>query len=251
MPGLFRPYSLLLLAQLASCLDVQMALTPSAPAPFISQSFVSLSIEQDLWTDWVGTTSRNQFFFNTLNNLLQLTGMPPQIRIGGNSEDRTNFSNVSTLSCGAQILNNYSCQFSEAIFPPVTATVPYPEATNITVGDSYYATAQFLPPSMDFLKSLSLSLSLSLTQLHFSIDTDTRVIWGLNLGQNNITAAFFEAQSLIKAFASSPFKNAGIVLEAIEIGNEADLYSENGMRPSTFTSKEYVTECVLDDLVVS
>lgn len=37
-------------------------------------------------------------------------------------------------------------QFSEAIFPPATAVVPYPEAINITVGDGYYETAQFLPP---------------------------------------------------------------------------------------------------------
>jgi hypothetical protein len=81
------------------------------------------------------------------------------------------------------------------------------------------------------------------------IDTDTHVIWGLNLGQNNLSAAFLEAQALTKAFASPPIKNAGIVLDAIEIGNEADLYSNNGLRPKTFTSAQYVTECVINDLV--
>jgi len=83
-----------------------------------------------------------------------------------------------------------------------------------------------------------------LTCVHILIVTDTHVIWGLNLGQNNLTAAFLEAQSLVKAFASPPIKDAGIVLEAIEIGNEADLYSNNGARPRTFTSTQYVTECV-------
>ena len=42
---------------------------------------------------------------------------------------------------------NRSFQFSEIKFPAVSATVPYPEATNITVGDAYYEAAKFLPPS--------------------------------------------------------------------------------------------------------
>ena len=112
MPGFSLPYhsstlllpyhilSLLLLGQLASSLDIPIPLTAPADAFSISQSFVSLSIEADRWTDWVGTTSRNDFFFNTLDNLQKLTGMPPQIRIGGNSEDHMNFrDNVQVLCC--------------------------------------------------------------------------------------------------------------------------------------------------------
>jgi hypothetical protein len=70
------------------------------------------------------------------------------------------------------------------------------------------------------------------------------VIWGLNLGQNNLTAAFLEAKSLVEAFASPAVKNAGITLDAIEIGNEADLYMNNGAKPKTYTSTQYVKECV-------
>jgi hypothetical protein len=206
MSGVLLLYhTLLLLGQLASCLDVPIPLTAPAAAFSLSRSFVSLSIEADRWTDWVGTTSRNDFFFNTLDNLQQLTGIPPQIRIGGNSEDHTNIGD--------------NVQFSETIFPAVTATVPYPEATNITVGDEYYGAAKFLPKN-------------------------THVIWGLNLGQNNLSAAFLEAKALVNAFNSSPIKDACIVLEAIEIGNEADLYSHNGARPKNFTSTEYVAEWI-------
>jgi hypothetical protein len=101
MPGFLLPYhalSFLLLGQLASCLDVPVLLTPPATASSASQSLLSLSIEQDRWMDWVGTTSRNDFFFNTLDNLQQLTGLPPRIRIGANSEDHTNFGdNVQVL----------------------------------------------------------------------------------------------------------------------------------------------------------
>jgi len=208
MLGFSLPYHtllLLLLGHLASCLDIPILLTAPAAAVSVSQSFVSLSIEQDRWTDWVGTTSRNDFFFNTLDNLQQLTGIPPQIRIGGNSEDHTNFGD--------------NVQFSETIFPAVTANVPYPEATNITVGDAFYGAAKFLPQN-------------------------THVTWGLNLGQNNLSAAFLEVEALVNAFKSSSIKDAGIVLEAIEIGNEADLYPNNGARPKNFTSTEYVAEWI-------
>lgn len=58
----------------------------------------------DRWTDWVGTTSRNQFFYNTLDNLKQLTGAPPFIRIGANSEDHTNFRQDTNVSDRALFL---------------------------------------------------------------------------------------------------------------------------------------------------
>jgi hypothetical protein len=88
--SLYRVITVLLIGQLASCLDVSISSVPSTAVP-VSQSLLSFSIEQDRWTDWVGTTKRNDFFFNTLDNLNQLTGIPPQIRIGANSEDHTNF----------------------------------------------------------------------------------------------------------------------------------------------------------------
>ena len=64
-----------------------------------------------------------------------------------------------------------------------------------------------------------------------------------------MSAAFLEAKALVKAFKSSSIKDAGIVLEAIEIGNEADLYPHNGARPKDYTSTKYVTKCVLISLL--
>lgn len=98
--------------------------------------------------------------------------------------------------------------------------MPYPEASNITVGARFYSLASHLP-------------------------SGTNVIWGVNLGADNITAAFLEARAIKNAFASSEMKSAGVKLEAVEIGNEADLYGGNGHRnPSTWTIQEYVKECV-------
>lgn len=73
-------------------ITVTVPLTAPALAPLLSRSLVSFSIEQDRWSDWVGQGAGNPFFFNTLNNLKQLTGEPARIRIGANSEDRTNFN---------------------------------------------------------------------------------------------------------------------------------------------------------------
>lgn len=71
------------------------------------------------------------------------------------------------------------------------------------------------------------------------------MIWGVNFGQNNVTAAFLEAQSIKNAFQSAEVKSAGVTLEFVEIGNEPDLYSNNGARSaSTWTIQEYVKECV-------
>lgn len=73
----------------------------------------------------------------------------------------------------------------------------------------------------------------------------THVIWGINFGQNNLTAAVLEAQAIHNAFQTPAVKNAGVTLDFIEIGNEADLYSSNGARvAATWTVAEYVKEYV-------
>jgi len=190
-------------ATLVSAVDVTISLSAPAGAPTLPPSLVSLSIEQDRWTQWAGNTSRNDFLFNVLNNIVGFTQNPPHIRIGADSEDHTNF--------------NPNIPFSQAVFPPPTTTVPYPEATKIVAGDGFYEAAQFLPPK-------------------------THVTWGVNLGGDNLTAAFLESESIMKAFSSSVMKSANVQLDAIEIGNEADLYSNNGLRASSYNITQYVKE---------
>jgi hypothetical protein len=76
------------------------------------------------------------------------------------------------------------------------------------------------------------------------IVSETQIIWGVNFGQNNLTAAFLEARAIANAFTSTAFRDAKITLEAIEIGNEADLYTSNGARNSSFNVQQYVTQYV-------
>lgn len=68
----------------------------SIPAPNgsiqIPRNLIGFSLEQDRWVDWAGLDERNQFFFNVLDNMKAISGEPPIIRIGANSEDHTNFN---------------------------------------------------------------------------------------------------------------------------------------------------------------
>ncbi|KAI9450139.1 hypothetical protein BJY52DRAFT_1155314 [Lactarius psammicola] len=204
-----RAQLLLLLVLNWTCLSSAQAVTVTIPltappsAQALSRSLVSFSLEQDRWVDWIGRGTRNPFFFNTLDNLKKLAGEPARIRIGGNSEDHTNF--------------DPSVQFSDSEFPKISTTVPYPEATENIVGDNFYHLASLLPPG-------------------------TRVTWGVNFGQLNVTAASLEATAIANAFASQPFKDSDVTLEAIEIGNEADLYIKNGARNSSFNVQKYVSQ---------
>lgn len=81
-----------------SARDATSATVPfSAPASAatLAHSLVSISIEGDRWPDWAGSTSaRNQFFYNVLTNLGKLTGRMPNVRVGANSEDKTQFNSA-------------------------------------------------------------------------------------------------------------------------------------------------------------
>ena len=45
-------------------------------------------------------------------------------------------------------------------------------------------------------------------------------------------------------------KSAHVTLQAIEIGNEADLYKNNGLRSSSYSISDYVPQCVLETTVL-
>lgn len=110
--SLFLSLSYLLVSTVSTAVEVSLPLSAPSNAPELSASLLSFSIEGDRWTDWSGTTSKNQFLYNALDNLKSLTGTPPSIRIGADSEDHTNFNPnvevkvlVDNLSIYTYILN--------------------------------------------------------------------------------------------------------------------------------------------------
>lgn len=77
---------------LQSSATVNISISPPSGSIQVAPNLIGFSLEQDRWTDWAGLDNRNQFFFNVLDNLRALSGEPPMIRIGANSEDHTNFN---------------------------------------------------------------------------------------------------------------------------------------------------------------
>ncbi|KZT74569.1 glycoside hydrolase family 79 protein [Daedalea quercina L-15889] len=187
-------------------------LAPSKSLPLAS-TLLSFSIEQDRWPDWSGIDERNEFTYSALMTYANLTGQPPKIRVGADSEDRTVWSPTVTIN--------------EDVFPAPNAETPYPVATNITVGDEYYVLSKWLP-------------------------SGTHMVWGVNLGLNNATNAVNMAKAIVNAFASPDVIESGVILERIEVGNEADQYGLNGLRPEgNWTVEDYVPdwESIADPVV--
>ncbi|KAJ7216001.1 glycoside hydrolase family 79 protein [Mycena pura] len=195
--------------------SVSIPITAGSAAA-VTGNLLSLSIEQDRWLDWSGNATQNTFFFNCLDNIVQITGLAPLIRIGANSEDHTNFDpNVTGV---------------QDQFPPPTTTVPYPEATSIVAGPGFY----------QVIRLVDVQFALWL----IPVFSGTGVTWGVNFGGANLTAVFLETQAIVKAFASSAFTQKGITLDNLELGNEADLYSGNGLRASTYNVQQYTPQWI-------
>ena len=57
------------------------------------------------------------------------------------------------------------------------------------------------------------------------------MIWGINFGFNNGRNAVVQAKAIVATFApGGATRSAGVSLDAIEVGNEADLYKYDGPR---------------------
>jgi hypothetical protein len=111
-----------------------------------------------------------------------------------------------------------------ATFPPPSANVPYPEASEVRIGQDWYAlSSNFLPGT------------------HFT--------WGLNLRSLNRTETLAQASLLGDTFqgarAASLRNITDVTLELVEVGNEPDLYSNTAVpgvveyttwTPSTYSS---------------
>ncbi len=188
-----------------SAVNISVPISSSSDSQPLARTLVSFSIEADRWPDWSGVDSRNEFTYNALTALGKLTGEPPKIRVGGDSEDHTFWSPTVTVN--------------EDQFPPANNITPYPEATHVTVGDVFYELSRFLPRG-------------------------THMTWGINLGADNVTNAVNIAKAIARAFGTDSVKASGVILEHLEIGNEVDIYAFTGFRSSNWTVEAYVQDWI-------
>lgn len=69
------------------------------------------------------------------------------------------------------------------------------------------------------------------------------MVWGLNLGSDSTSNAVAQVKAIMSTFASDGAATAaGVILDYIEIGNEADLYGSNGLRSSSWTFSQYLSQ---------
>jgi len=66
---------------------INITATPEGASPPIPEGFVSFSIEFAFFPDFAGNRSNpNEFSNNLLDNIAELTGTKPYIRVGGNTQ---------------------------------------------------------------------------------------------------------------------------------------------------------------------
>lgn len=99
----------------------------------------------------------------------------------------------------------------------------------------------FMTSYLIFLPASSCSHALQLISTRARL-IGTRIQWGVNLREYNLTAVYLETKAMIQAFQSPAVKSKGITLNLIEVGNEADLYHHNGGRNGSWNVDEYVTQ---------
>ncbi|KAF8313087.1 hypothetical protein DL93DRAFT_2059507 [Clavulina sp. PMI_390] len=189
----------------SASVTVDVPLHAPSSAFTVGRDLVGLSIEGDRWAEWVGPKQKNTYFNNLLNNLGAITGRPPNIRVGADSQDHTFF--------------NKSVAVATATFPASSTATPYPEASNVEVSGAYYALSRFLPKG-------------------------THVVWGVNLLSNDTDNAVLEAKAITSTFSKGGASHAaGITLDALLIGNEPDLYANKGYRlKASWTPGAFVSQ---------
>lgn len=165
----------------------------------ISPSFAGMGIEPSNLYSFTGGKNTNTFSINLFANLANITGVPPHLRIGGNTEDNMIY-NTSVTGYGL-------------------VTNPNPTGSGANPSDLYW----YGPTYFEVLNRLP---------------ANTPITFGLNLAydESDYIARIVEEASAAVAMLNGP------TLVSFEVGNEPDLYLENGFRTGQWTGTNYTTQ---------
>jgi len=165
----------------------------------ISPSFAGMGIEPSNLYSFMGGRQTNTFSINLFANLANITGVPPHLRIGGNTEDNMIY-NSSVTSYG--LITN----------PNPVGQGAYPSDL-YWFGPTYFEVLNRLPPN-------------------------TPVTFGMNMAyqESDYLTHLVEEASAAVAMLKTP------TLVSFEIGNEPDLYLQNGFRTGQWTGTNYTTQ---------
>lgn len=192
--------SLISLAAAQSTLQLQFSSSlPDGSSDVIDPSFAGFGIEPSNLFSFTGYDTPNQLTFNLLDNLVSYTGMPPHLRIGGNTQDYMVYSEDQTEW--------------------TWITNPAPKGAGAYAPDSMLIGPNFFKAANRFPQG-------------------TPVTWGLNL-------AYQESDYIeqIVTMANQTVNNIpNLNLVSFEIGNEPDLYAQNGFRTGSWGGDVYTQQ---------
>lgn len=170
-----------------------------ATSQVLPPSFCGFGIEPSNLYGFTGGRGTNQLSINLMTTLANHTGVPPHLRIGGNSEDY--FIYNSSFS-GCYVQGNQNAQGQGAI-----------AWDSQIIGPCYFTAINRFPAG-------------------------TPITFGLNLAYNapdwpqRIAATAGAAQSMLTS----------VELVSFEVGNEPDLYLQNGFRTGAWGGQVYTQQ---------
>jgi hypothetical protein len=172
-------------------------------SPILSPSYAGMGIEPTNLISFTGGQTPNPLTVNLLNNLASYTGVPPHLRIGGNSGDNILYSGDSQYN-GYEVYPNPS---------PSGQGTSGAQTDTFIIGSGYFAAMANFPKG-------------------------TPVTYGLNMAYNN--ADFLQVIVNQANAALNGVSNVNIV--GFEVGNEPDLYVQAGYRSNGYTVEDYGSE---------
>lgn len=166
---------------------------------YVSPSFAGFGIEPSNLFSFTGYSTPNQLTFNLIDNLINYTGAPPHLRIGGNTQDYMVYSPSQTQWTW---INN-----------------PNP------VGQGAYATDSMLIGPRFF-------------QAANRFPQGTPVTWGFNMAYSEPDYI----QRLVTMATQVVENTPNLKLVSFEIGNEPDLWVQNGFRTGAWGGPQYIPQ---------
>ncbi|KAH9899190.1 hypothetical protein C8Q73DRAFT_678883 [Cubamyces lactineus] len=75
-----------------------------------------------------------------------------------------------------------------------------------------------------------------------SLPRGANMVWGINLGADNMTNAANVAGAIVRAFDSPVVRASGVALHRLEVWNEPDIYTFTGLRTRGWTPEMYIEQ---------
>ncbi|KAK4934877.1 hypothetical protein LTR66_015527, partial [Elasticomyces elasticus] len=190
------------LSVVAAQTTINLQLSSSIPvghSDYVSPSFAGFGFEPSNLFSFTGYSIPNELTFNLINNLVNYTGAPPHLRIGGNTEDY-------------MIFDSSMMQYTWINNPDPSGQGAF-KPNSMLIGPKFFEVANRFPKG-------------------------TPVTWGLNL-------AYEESDYIdqIVTMAKQVVQNTpNLHLVSFEIGNEPDLYLQNGFRSGSWGGSPYIQD---------